>query len=110
MFMLLEDNIIELYVHVLSEEYSEKIYDIEILPEIQDPSWKKAEGIKAPKGWEFEKMGKGVRFYTREKPLVECERTKFTFRVEAEEISDTIWLHVTDEDHENMGLVYSTLW
>lgn len=108
--MLLEDNVIELYVHVMTEEYSEEIYDIEILPEIQKPPWKKAEGLKAPEDWKFEKMGKGVRFYTEESPLLECERTKFTFKVEAGEISDIIWLHVTDEDHKNMGLVYSTKW
>jgi hypothetical protein len=104
------DNVIELYMHVESNTYSNKIYDIEILPNVQDPPWKTAEGLKAPEGWKYEKMDDGVRFFTQSNPLLKCQRTKFRFKFQATTIPESIRVHITSRDHTNMGIVLSTKW
>jgi hypothetical protein len=101
---------VHLYVRVVNEEHSGVIYDIEILPENQQPLWDDVEGIEAPEGWNFEKIGNGVRFYTETNPLIMCHRTKFTFRVTAKRISWHMRIHVTDQNHQNMGIIISRRW
>ena len=101
-------NLIEVYIHVIDSDYSGKIYDIEILPEIQEPEWESAEGLKSPPGWEFEKMGNGVRFYTETDPLLMCQGERLTFKIVRKAPVQDIQLWVTDEDHENLGIVVST--
>ncbi|KYK35944.1 MAG: hypothetical protein AYK19_01690 [Theionarchaea archaeon DG-70-1] len=101
-------NVAELYIRVVKEDYSNKIYDIEIFPELQQPDWDSVEALEAPVGWSFEKSGNGVRFYTETNPLLTCQRVKFTFRVEAERISWYIRIHVTDHAHQNVGIITST--
>lgn len=98
---------VELYVHVVSEDLSNKIYDIEILPEAQQPPWENAEGLMAPEGWAHEKLGNGVRFYTKTRPLIKCKEVIYEFRVQGT-ISEKIRLHITDTNHENLGMVIST--
>ncbi len=96
-----------MYIHVVRESYSNVIYDIEILPQYQNPSWDSAEGDEPPKGWISKSMGKGVKFYTEEYPLVKCLKVTFKFRVQATTISDRIRVHATDIDHENLGMIVS---
>ena len=108
---LLRDKVVVMHVRVVDNNYSGKIYDIEILPQAQNPSWDSVEGIEAPEGWEFEQIGDGVRFYTKTKPLITCQRTKFVFRVRARRISCYIRIHMTGKDHENLGeIVSKRLW
>jgi hypothetical protein len=104
------DNVIELYMHVESNTYSNKIYDIEILPNVQEPPWKTAEGLEAPEGWKYEKMDDGVRFSTQSNPLLKCQRTKYKFKFQATTIPESIRVHITGRDHTNMGMVLSTKW
>ncbi|MBU7017355.1 MAG: hypothetical protein HXS44_07580 [Theionarchaea archaeon] len=98
---------VELYIHIDTEAYTNRIFDIEILPEIQEPPWKSAEGLKEPEGWKHEKMDDGVRFYTETNPLIKCQKKTFTFRVHATEMPKTIKLHATDKFHENLGMIIS---
>lgn len=103
-------DMVELYIRVNKEAHSNKIYGIEILPEIQQSMWESVEVIGAPEGWSFEKVGNGLKFYTETNPLLLCQRVKFTFRVKAKRISWYIRIHVTDQDHQNMGMIISTRW
>lgn len=103
-------DVVELYVRVTDEDYSNMIYDIEIFLDAQQPAWNDIEVLEAPEGWNFEKIGNGVRFYTETNPLLTCQRTKFTFRVAAKRISWYIEIHVTDQDHQNMGILVSKRW
>lgn len=103
-------DVVELYVRVVKEEYSGMIYDIEIFPEIQSPAWDSVEALEAPEGWNFEKVGKGVRFYTETNPLLKCQPVKFKFKIEGKRISWYIRVHVTDEAHGNLGMIISTRW
>ncbi|KYK36865.1 MAG: hypothetical protein AYK19_00810 [Theionarchaea archaeon DG-70-1] len=100
-------DVIDLYIHVVDEDLSGKIYDIEILPEVQDPEWESADGLKSPQGWKFEKMGDGVRFYTETAPLLMCQGVWFTFKIGRKGPLQDIRLHVTDKNHENLGIVVS---
>lgn len=106
----LQHDVATLYVRVVKETYSNLIYDIEILPEIQEPTWDIVEAIDAPEGWKFEKIDNGVRFYTETNPLIRCQRKKFTFRIDAKKISWYIRIHITDQNHQNVGIIVSTRW
>lgn len=108
-FTIMED-VVELEIHIVSEELSYLIYDVEILPEDQGALWEGVEGLEAPEGWEFEKINNnGVKFYTKVNPLISCQPLRFTFRVYAEEILPYINVHLTDENHENTGMISSIL-
>lgn len=104
---VVDEDIVELYIHVDTEAYANEIYGIEILPEVQEPPWKSAEGLKGPEGWDFEKMDKGVRFYTETMPLIKCQQKTFSFKVHATEIPKTVKLHATDKVRENLGMIIS---
>jgi len=106
-YNLLSRDVIDLYIHVTDEDHSSTIYDIEILPEDQNPSWESAEGVEAPQNWAIEKMGNGVRFYTDTDPLLLCHGVKFIFKILRKAPIQDICLHVTDKDHENLGIVLS---
>ena len=105
---LLEDNVVELYVRVINDDFSGLVYDIEIFPEIQQPPWQSVEVLMMPEGWEYEKIGDGVRFHTTTNPLIKCQLTKFVFRVKAKRISWYIRIHITNEYHESLGEIVST--
>jgi hypothetical protein len=109
-YNLLPDNVIELNVRVVGDFYSNKIYDIEIFPESQNPPWYGIDAIEAPEGWDYEKIGKGIRFYTLTDPLIKCQPKKFIFRVWGIRISRYIEIHITDKDHLNLGVILSTWW
>ncbi len=105
----LHHDIVEMYIRVVSEDYSTLVYDIEILRKDQETMWDKVEVLEAPEGWAFEdSSGCGARFYTETNPLVKCQRVKFTFRVWAPRVSWYIWVHLFDIDHETMGMIVST--
>jgi hypothetical protein len=101
-------DLIDLYIHVIDSDYSGKIYDIEILPAFQEPEWESAEGLESPPGWQVEKMGNGVRFYTETDPLLTCQGERLTFKIVRKAPLQDIRLCITDEDHENLGIVIST--
>jgi hypothetical protein len=109
-YNLFPDNVIELNVRVVGDFYSDKIYDIEIFPESQNPPWYGIDAIEAPEGWSYEKIGNGIRFYTLTDPLIKCQPRKFIFRVWGIRISRYIEIHITDKDHENLGVILSTWW
>ena len=104
----LYDDIVELSIHVNEESCSNKIYDIEILPDAQIPQWESVEALEAPEGWSSEKIGDGVRFYTETKPLLIGQWVKFKFRVKAKRISWNIHIYLTNQHHRNIGMIVST--
>jgi len=102
-----KDNIIEMEVHVMGDELDRKIYDIEIKPKDQRPHWEKVECIededaKLPEGWGCKKINnktdKGVRFFTKTKPLKKCKPARFKFKARIQETSRYIKLNLTDKD------------
>lgn len=103
-------DVVEMYVRVINEDYSNVIYDLEIFREDQQPMWDSIEVIETPEGWSFEDLGCGVKFYTETNPLLKCQRVRFVFRVTAKRISWYIRIHVTDKDHQNMGMIIGTRW
>ena len=98
-------DVIDLYIHVIDEDYSGKIYNIEILPQLQYPEWESAEGLGSPQGWDFQKMDDGVTFYTRTAPLLLCEGVRLKFTIVRKVPLEDIRLYVTDEHHELLGIV-----
>ena len=104
-------DVVELYIRVHKEDYSDRIYEIKILPEYQQPRWKSIEVLETPEGWSCEKIGNGVRFYTETNPLLLCQGVKFKFRVKAERrISWYLRIHVTDQDHQDIGMIVTMRW
>ena len=103
-------DVVDLYVRVNDEDYSKMIYDIEILREDQDTTWTGIDVVETPEGWDYEELCCGVRFFTETNPLVQCQRVKFSFRVDAEKISWYIKAHVTDEAHVSIGMIVSVRW
>ena len=103
-------DVVEMYVRVVKEDYSNLIYNIEICREDQQPMWDSIDVLETPPGWSFEDLGCGVRFYTETDPLIKCQRVRFVFRVTAERISWYMRIHVTDKDHQNVGMIVGTRW
>ena len=96
-FEVLED-VIELHIYT-GEAFSEAIYTIEILPNIQDPPWEGAEG-QALDNWHVEEVDNGVKFYSENNTLFSSQGITFKFKVQAKEISDEIRFRVTDKNYE----------
>ncbi len=95
-------------IKILVGEYiegSNRIYDLEIFSDLQNPEWKNVEIIEPPPGWSSEKIENGIRVYGNE-PLPINKEIRFRIRVDGE-IGDQILIHATDKDHENMGLIIS---
>ncbi|MCK4637276.1 MAG: hypothetical protein KAT49_05295, partial [Methanomicrobia archaeon] len=60
-------DIIEIEIHV--GEYiggSNRIYDLEIFPDAQNPKWKSVEIVDPPEGWKSEKIDNDIRVYGEE--------------------------------------------
>ena len=95
----------EVNIQVVDEDYSGEIYSIDIIPEVQDPSWETVEGIEAPENWTFEKIGNGVRFYTETDPLLKGQHKKFRFTVKAKRISWYIRVYAGNQSHLIVGMV-----
>ena len=97
---------VEIEVHVSTKGLSERIYNIEIFPDDQDPRWKSVEyieGAELPAGWACQRKIDGVRFYTEDNPLKECEPVKFRLKIRPEEIVKdnkihSIRVHLTDKN------------
>ncbi|MGD2247213.1 MAG: S8 family peptidase [Candidatus Methanofastidiosia archaeon] len=106
----LHHDVVEMYVRVINDDYSNVIYDLEIFREDQHPMWDSIEVLETPEGWNYEDLGCGVKFYTETNPLLKCQRVRFVFRVTAKRISWYIRIHVTDKDHQNMGMIVGTRW
>lgn len=106
----LSHGVMELDIHVVDECYSGKIYSIEIYPQVQVPAWDTVEGIQAPEGWNFEKNGNGVRFYTETNPLLTHEHAKFRFKVNAKRISWYIRIYAANEVHDTIGILLGNRW
>ena len=95
-------------IKILVGEYiegSNRIYDLEIFPGLQNPEWKNVEIIDPPPEWSSEKIGNGIRVYGNE-PIPINKEIRFRIRVDGE-IGDQILIHATNKDHENMGLIIS---
>ena len=103
-------DVVEMYVRAINDDYSNVIYDLEIFREDQHPMWDSIEVLETPEGWSYEDFGCGVRFYTETNPLLKCQRVRFVFRVTAKRISWYIRIHVTDKNHQNMGMIVGTRW
>jgi hypothetical protein len=104
---------VELEIHVVKRSFSGVIYDIEIFPGDQNPPWQSIEDIRAvklPEDWDYEHIGKGVRFYTRRNPLRKCEPEKFKFRIlPPQKTVKFIQIHLSDKNCKIIGEIVSQL-
>ena len=106
-FKTIKNNIVE--VRIFVKEYTSianRIYDLEILPEEQEPPWEGVDVTKPPKNWTKASMGKGVRL-SSSSPIPVREPFTFELKIDAITISDTIRIHATDKNHRNLGFIIS---
>ncbi|MBU7028643.1 MAG: hypothetical protein HXS48_17035 [Theionarchaea archaeon] len=104
------NDLVELYIRINKEECSDIIYSIEISPDAQMPQWESIEAFEAPKDWNFEKIGNGIRFYTETNPLTKCQGVTFRFRVKTRRISWYMRIHAMDEYRKDIGMIISRRW
>lgn|GEM_PF-6151694 len=113
LFWLETPDLIRLMVHVLDPVYLNKIYDLEIYFNEQNPPWQFGHPLQWPTGWFGELIldqsgaPVGIRFYTLEFPLVPCQPQQFLLHFLAAPPPDVILIHVTDKDHNNLGYITS---
>ena len=103
-------DVVELYIRVNKEAYSNRVYSIEILPDAQIPQWESIEALEVPAGWNYEKIGDGIKFYTETNPLLKCQGVRFRFKIKAKRISWYMRISVTGKDNRSMGMIVRTRW
>ena len=106
----IKDEIVEMEVHEVRDEFSGKISFIEIFPEDQDPPWESIEcvGIMGSStGWKCKKEGTGVKFLTKSNPLIKCESIEFQFKIQSEKLPRHIRLHLIDQNKNPLDEVIS---
>ncbi len=106
----IKDEIVEMEVHEVRDEFSGKIFFIEIFPEDQDPPWESIECVannRSLGNWECKKTKNGVRFLTESSPLKECKSTTFKFKIHSEKLPSYIRLHLKDQNKNLIGEVIS---
>jgi len=104
-FIVLEENVVD--IHLTNEAYLNEIYDIEILPEVQEPRWKGVDVIELPPKWVWTSIKNGARLYSNT-PIPTGEPFTIKIKIYAEKISDSIIIYATDENHKILGIVTST--
>jgi hypothetical protein len=107
-FGVTADGHIVIIVHVQDRAYDLRIYDMEIFFDEQQPHWPGGQPISGPPGWEPFPVSGGIGWGTGSNPLVFCQPVQFVVQLPPTfALGDTIWLHLTDKDHNNLGYVIS---
>lgn len=107
-FSVTADGHIIIIVHVQDRAYDLRIYDMEIFFNEQQPHWPGGQPISGPPGWEPFPVSSGIGWVTGSNPLVFCQPVQFVVQLPPTfALGDTIWLHLTDKEHNNLGYVIS---
>jgi hypothetical protein len=101
------DGVIEITIHVVDQALDGLIYDLEIFYSEQSPPWQVAHPIQWPEGWNPTDWAGGLGFATTNNPLRTCQPVTFIIHVIPSTIGNSILIHVTDKDHNNLGYIVS---
>ncbi len=107
-FYVTADGFVVITVHVQDPAWSRLIYDMEIFFDEQQPPWPGGQPISGPPGWQPFPVTGGIGWMTNNNPLEVCQPVQFVIQLPAGvAIGDVIWLHMTDQNHNNLGYVIS---
>jgi len=95
-------------VHVVDPALDSLIYDLEIFFAEQQPPWVSGQPLTGPSGWQPFPVPGGLGWMTSDQPLRTCQPVEFMVQVPADAaIGDSIWIHLTDRNHNNLGYIVS---
>ena len=96
-------------VHVTDPALNLLIWDMEIFFNEQTPPWPPgAQPISGPPGWQPFPVPGGIGWMTNGNPLQTCQPVQFVLQFPPGATpGSTIWLHMTDQNHNNLGYVVS---
>jgi len=108
-FVVTTDGVIIITVHVTDPSMSGLIWDMEIFFNEQTPPWPPgAQPISGPPGWQPFPVPGGIGWMTSNAPLLYCQPVQFVLQFPPGATpGSTIWLHMTDQNHNNLGYVVS---
>lgn len=108
-FTVTPDNVVVITVHVTDPALSGLIWDMEIFFNEQTPPWPPgAQPISGPPGWQPFPVPGGIGWMTNSNPLLACQPVQFVLQFPLGATpGSTIWLHMTDQNHNNLGYVVS---
>jgi hypothetical protein len=108
-FTVTPDNVVIITVHVIDPLLSGLIWDMEIYFNDQTPPWPPgAQPISGPPGWQPFPVPGGIGWMTNSNPLLACQPVQFVLQFPPGATpGSTIWLHMTDQNHNNLGYVVS---
>jgi hypothetical protein len=108
-FIVTADNVVVITVHVTDPSLSGLIWDMEIFFNEQTPPWPPgAQPITGPPGWQPFPVPGGIGWMTSSNPLQYCQPVQFVLQFPPGATpGSTIWLHMTDQNHNNLGYVIS---
>ena len=106
-FFVTADNVIVITVHVIDPSLSGLIWDMEIFFTEQTPPWPGGQPITGPQGWQPFPVPGGIGWMTHQ-PVAGLPAGAVHPPVAGgHDTGDTIWLHMTDQNHNNLGYVIS---
>jgi hypothetical protein len=108
-FTVTSDNVVVITVHVIDPSLSGLIWDMEIFFNEQTPPWPPgAQPITGPPGWQPFPVPGGIGWMTSSNPLQFCQPVQFVLQFPPGATpGSTILLHMTDQNHNNLGYVVS---
>ena len=108
-FTVTPDNVVIITVHVTDPALNLLIWDMEIFFNEQTPPWPPgAQPISGPPGWQPFPVPGGIGWMTNGNPLQTCQPVQFVLQFPPGATpGSTIWLHMTDQNHNNLGYVVS---
>lgn len=99
--------VITLTAEVVQPDLSGTIYGLEFLYNEQNPPWLEAMAMDHPPTWFWTTIPGALVFETADDPLIRGTPVTFVLGVYAQSIGDTIVIHATDKNHNNLGYIYS---
>ncbi len=107
-FTVSPDGVVVITVHVQDPALNGLIWDMEIFFNEQTPPWPGGQPISGPPGWQPFPVPGGIGWMTNNSPLLTCQPVQFVLQFPPGAVpGSTIWLHMTDENHNNLGYVIS---
>lgn len=108
-FTVTPDNVVVITVHVTDPALNLLIWDMEIFFNEQTPPWPPGPApITGPPGWQPFPVPGGIGWMTNDNPLQTCQPVQFVLQFPPGATQgSTIWLHMTDQNHNNLGYVVS---
>ena len=107
-FFVTSDNVVVITVHVIDPSLSGLIWDMEIFFNEQTPPWPGGTPISGPQGWQPFPVPGGIGWMTNSNPLQFCQPVQFVLQFPPGATpGNAIWLHMTDQNHNNLGYVIS---